>query len=190
MRQLVAAAPPEHAELLVVLAWSGRRPKAIFHLRVQDCARLIDMTLPRAQRLAYRRADKGGEGRGWGPVAEPAYRVILDRLDELGDAPGDAVLWTAPRGGPLVSTTWPKTFNRIAAAAGVDDVRTYDLRKHARAQALRHLGNHEAILYSGHKTVDVFVRNYAYALEGNAEEAAAWIGWTPGALRVVEDTRD
>jgi hypothetical protein len=64
---------------------------------------------------------------------------------------------------------------------------TYDLRKHACAQILAAVGNPtEAILYSGHKTVEVFMRNYAYAIEGREVPSSA-IGWAKPALRLVEE---
>ncbi len=185
VRALIAAAGP-YRDLVEVFAWSGRRPVAVFALRVRDCTRLVDPALPRDARLVYWRADKGGESTGWGPVTEPTYQAINRRLAQLGEAPPEQLLWTSPTGRPLASTSWPKTFARIAEAAGVENVATYDLRKHACAQILRAVGTPtDAIRFTGHKTVEMLLRTYAYALEGNAEERAASIGWTPAPLRAV-----
>ncbi len=177
----------EHRGLVEVLAWSGRRPVAIFALRVGDVERLVTPGLARRDRQVHWRRDKGGHGRGLAPVTEPAYQAIRARALELQGQPPDTLLWTTPTGRPWASTSWPKTFAGIAAAAGIDDVVSYDLRKHACAQLLRHLGSPvEAIRYSGHKTVEMFLRVYAYALE-SAEERAETIGWTPAPLQLVED---
>lgn len=193
VRRLVDAAPPEYSELVVVLAWSGRRPVAIFDLRLEDLDRLFLPGLAREERLVFWRADKGGEATGWGPVTEPTFQALRRRalaLQEQG-APRTARLWTTATGKPLASTSWPKTFAKIATAAGVENVVSYDLRKHACAQLLRQIGNAaEAIKYSGHKTVEMFLRVYAYALEGGAEARAEHIGWTPQALRLVKGEPD
>lgn len=185
VRRLVDAAG-EYQGLVEVLAWSGRRPVAIFALRLGDVSRLLEPGLKRSERLVRWRRDKGGHGRGWAPVTEPAYQALRARALELQGQPPDTLLWTTATGKPLSSTSWPHTFAAIAAAAEVEDVVSYDLRKHACAQLLRHLGSPvEAIRYSGHKTVEMFLRVYAYALE-SAEERAETIGWTPAPLQLLE----
>lgn len=174
--------------LLVELeAWSGRRPVALFGARVSDCVRVMDDTLPRKERQMFWRRDKGGRRTGWGKLTDPAYEAIRRRVQELGDVPGDTLLWTQPNGKPWASSTWPKRFAKIAAAAGVPNVVFYDLRKHACAQLLRALGNaHEAIEYSGHKTVETFMKNYAYALD-DGDGPAPRIGWRPAPLRILKE---
>jgi hypothetical protein len=187
--RLIDAAGP-HRTLVQVFAWSGRRPVAIFALRVRDCLRVIDDTLPRNDRQAFWSRDKADEGTGWGKLTEPAYEAIRQRVRELGPGSGDRLLWTKDNGKPWASTDWPKAFRWIALRAGVAGVVTYDLRKHACAQILAATKSApEAILYSGHKTVEVFMRNYAYAVEGGEVPSSA-IGWTRPALRLVEANND
>lgn len=184
VRRLIAAAGELHS-LLTVLAWSARRPKAIFALRVRDCSRVADMSVPRSRRLVYWSEDKDDERIGWGPVTEPTYQALLARLEELGDVDEDTYLWQRPCGKPWASTNWAKPFRRIAAAAGVRGVTTYDLRKHACSQIKRFTGSSDVTIeYSGHKSTQTLDRFYTYALD-SAEEAASRIGWTPPALKAV-----
>lgn len=186
--RIIAAAREHERTLLTVLAWSGRRPKAIFAARVKDAVRLLDERLPRKDRLMYWRTDKGEEATGWGPVTGPAYEAIRERARELlaeGAAP-KALLWSSPSETAWKPSTWPKRFAKIAATSGVEDVTTYDLRKHACAQLLHRLGSaRDAIRYSGHLTVAVFLDTYAYAMEGSAEDMAERITWTPAPLTAL-----
>lgn len=86
---LLAAADVQGGEplwsVVTVLAWSGRRPIAVFAATHGDCSRVLDQELPRAERLMYWTQDKGGVGRGWGPLTEPAFRAIavVASADEL-----------------------------------------------------------------------------------------------------------
>lgn len=174
-------------ELVETLAWSGRRPVALFSLTVGDCRRLVDPALGREQRLVYFRRDKADRGRGWAPLTEPAYRSILARLQAIGEAEPDRLVWQTYRGLEHRSDSFRNLFHRrVAEAAEIEDVRPYDLRKHACAQLLRTFGNpHECIRFTGHKTVEVFLRDYAYAM-GDAEKMASRVGWTPAALKVLD----
>jgi integrase len=183
-RIVVAAGELGHRDLVEMLAWSGRRPIAIFGLRVMDCARVMDDDLPRNERRAWYEQDKADEGVGWGRLTDPAYDAIRRRVRALGDVSPETLLWSRPHGGAWSSEDWPKTFARIARLAKVPNVVTYDLRKHACAQILAAVGNPKvAIEYTGHRTVEMLLTRYAYVL--GERSAGIRIGWTPEPLRLA-----
>lgn len=187
VRRLIDAAPGHLRELLTVLAWSGRRPVAVFALHAEDCHRLVQPGLTREQRLVFWRRDKGQRRTGWGPVTEPVLRALRARLEVVTEGP----LWATTHGNPWSDQNWPPRFRRIAVASGVDNVQPYDLRKHGCAQLLRRLGDpHLCLPFTGHKTVQMFLTTYAYALPGSAEEHADSIDWTPEPLRLASGGED
>jgi len=173
---------PYLTNLLLVLAWSGRRPIAIFSARREDCERLIDVALPRSQRLMFWREDKGGVGRGYGPVPEPAYRALLGQYEATSHLPRDARLFTSSTGrGWYVENLW-KHFQACADAAGVETTQPYDFRRFAVTQIMRAVRGQirEVMAYTGHTQPETVLR-YLYAEHESAESAAEGIGWTPAA---------
>lgn len=170
--------------LLTVLAWSGRRPVAVFGARRRDCERLLDTSLPRADRLMFWAQDKAGVGRGLGPVTEPALQAIVDRAQRVTD-PG-ALLWTTARGLPWTPERLSRVFDRIAARAGVEDVQPYDLRRFAVTQILAEAQGQIAVAqqYTGHRSTRALLR-YLYAPQGAAEALAQAIGWSSPELVVT-----
>jgi integrase len=167
-------------ELVTALAWTGRRPVAIFAIRRKHCVRLLDPKLPRRARLLWWDADKGGRERGWGPLTEPAYEAIVRRLETMEDQDPDALLWRTPTGLAYDSVRISRTFARVVARAGLAEVEPYDLRRYACTRILAAVGNRlkVAIRYTGHRRVETLLR-YVYDDVHEAEEAASRIGWTP-----------
>lgn len=166
--------------LTALLAWTGRRPVAVFHAHVEDCARV-------ASHLMYWRRDKGGEARGWGPISMPARLAIEARLLE---APRSGVLCPNSYGHPHNAAHWADYWQpRINEAAELADVAAYDLRRFACTTVMEHCrGNtHKAIEFTGHKDPKTLMR-YLYAHRGEAEDLAPRIDWTPAPLALVEAT--
>lgn len=192
VERLIAAArrdeTPGLDSLLAVMAWSGRRPVAIFGLTRADCIRVIDDTLPRRDRLAYFSRDKGGRSRGWAPLAEPAYQALRAWLEE---SPwSDGFVWRRTHGQPWTSEDLNRPFHRCRARAKLDDVQPYDLRRFACTQILATLRSAKlAMPYTGHRTVASLYR-YVYAEQGVAEDAAERIGMERAPLRLVEGVGD
>ncbi len=102
--------------LIEVLAWSGRREIAVFALTRGDCGRLVDGT-PRAEAFAHFARDKGGVSTGWGPLTDPAYQAIRNRLAVLGDVPPETLLWTSPSGIQWHCVLFHQQFMPLAEAA-------------------------------------------------------------------------
>ena len=169
---------PDTGWLLQTLAWSGRRPVAVLALEVEDVAKLRDQNLPRAEQLVFWRRDKGGIGRGWGPVAEPAREALCARAEQV----EEGRLWRISTAASL----WGAV-RRAAARAGLSDVQPYDLRRFAVTQILRacHGQVRIAMRFTGHRQTQTLLR-YAYDHAGAAESLAARIGWTPEPLTLVE----
>lgn len=187
-RLFLADPPPPrgYGSLLTTLAWTGRRPVAVFAARVEDCARLLDERLPRSQRLMFWREDKGGVGRGWGPVPEPAYHALRERAQQLAGQP-EARLWLSPQDLPWTPVRLSRKLERIAGRAGVADIVPYDLRKFAITEILAEVRGQTAVArrYTGHRSDRALLR-YVFARPGEAEAAASRIGWGPAELRAVE----
>lgn len=170
--------------LFTVLAWSGRRPVAVFASTHGDCSRVLDKVLPRRGRLMYWTTDKAGVGRGWGPLTDPAYRAIA--AIARADAPAEDPLWRTATGGDWTAIKLNRVFARIAAAAGVGDVQPYDLRRFAVTRILASVGGQVAVAqrFTGHRTVASLLR-YAYAPQEEAETAAPEIGWSAPRLALA-----
>jgi hypothetical protein len=176
--------PARHASglgwLWQVLAWSGRRPVAILAVEVDDLSRLLDDSLPREQQLVRWTRDKGGVGRGYAPVTEPAREALIARAREV----GAGRLWDLAAAKAL-----HRPLRRCAALAEVDDVQPYDLRRFAVTRILAACGGEggirAAMRFTGHTQPSTLL-HYAYEQPGEAEAVAERIGWTPQPLRLVE----
>lgn len=167
--------------LLQTLAWSGRRPVAVLDLEVDDVSRLFDPSIRRKEQLVRWRRDKGGEGLGLGPVTEPARAALIARAGEV----VEGRLW--PHLTDSVDVA--RVLGRVSEAAGVPDVQPYDLRRFGATQILAQCGSKlkVAMEYTGHRRAETLLR-YIFAAEGEAEQFAARIGWSP--LRAAADDTD
>lgn len=163
--------------LLTVLAWSGRRPVSVFAATHGDCARVLAAELPRTAQLMHWSTDKGGVGRGWGPLTDPAWHAIRAVADR--DQLADELLWRTSYGGEWTAVRMQRVLQRVARLAKVEGVQLYDLRRFAITRILAAVGGQVAVAqrYTGHRTVQSLLR-YAYATVDEAEEAAPTIGWT------------
>ena len=92
-------------------------------------------------------------------------------------------LWTRVRGGELNGSTVSRWMAVYAERAGLQDVQTYDLRRHACMQILkaRSWDCEEAMQFTGHASAQTLLR-YVYAPQRAAEDGAHEITWT---LRVL-----
>jgi integrase len=172
--------------LLTVLAWSGRRPVAVFAATHGDCRRVLDDALPRVERLMFWAVDKGGVGRGWGPLTDPAYHAIraIADADQLSTEP----LWRTGYDNEWTAVRMARVLERVTERAGVEGVQLYDLRRRAITRILDGVGGlvARAQRYTGHRTVQSLLR-YVYAEQGEAESAAPSIGWSAPQLAAVEE---
>jgi len=176
---------PLAGRLLTFLAWCPARPREILALTREDCARVVDVALPRVERLVRFRRTKGGEGRGWRPLTQPALEVLVEHLAEPSASPW---LWPAVEdpSRPLSYAVLYDWLRKAATWAGVADVLPYDLRKFGAGRILRATGPADTIRYTGHRDVRTFLTWYAQGAAGEAEAAAEHIGWTPAPLALVE----
>jgi len=189
--RLVAAASamrPAFGRLVLFLAWCPRRPVAIFDIRREDCARIVDPTVRRRDAKLYVRRDKAGRGRGWCPLTEPALQVLREHLAAMEDTAPGARVWTSSTGRPLDTALLAEPFRRAVKAAGIGATNPYDLRKFGAVRVHAATGNlHVTAEYTGHQDVHTLLARYLSAPQGAADEMASRITWAPAALRVVED---
>ncbi len=185
VRQILAAADEDKRDgfgsLVQMLAWSGRRPVAVFDMRVRDCSRL-------ESDLAYFDRDKGGESRGWGPLTAPAKDALERRVLELSDTEPDQLLWPRDCGKVYCTESIRQPWQRVRDRTGLQDVNVYDLRKFAATRIYRVTGCIRTTMqFTGHRSPKTLLDHYIYAEQGAAELAAPRIGWTPAALTVVQE---
>lgn len=108
--RLLAAADPQAQPLIACLAETGTRFSEATALRCED---LLVFRTPPAIRVvrAWKQDDKGrwyiGPTKGRERRTVPVAQRLIDRLLPLAlDRPGDALLFTAPRGGRIVHSNW------------------------------------------------------------------------------------
>lgn len=156
--------------LVSVLAWSGRRPVAIWGLRYRDCSRLHEG-------LVYWVKDKGGEGRGWSPISQGA-RAALEQLLERRPGIGARLVFEGWGGQALTTDHFGRYWmHTLTEAAGLSDVTAYDLRRHACTAIVEAcLGNlRTAMEFTGHTHPETLLR-YLYAPRDAALNIASEIG--------------
>ncbi len=172
--------------VLLFLAWCPRRPIAVFALTRADCARALDETVSRKAVQLQIRRDKAGRGRGLCPLAEPALNVLREQLSAMADTRPEALVWTSARGRPLNASLVSPQLRRAAAAAGLEDVNLYDLRKFG--ASVIYAKTHDLEItraYTGHEDVHTLLARYISPQRGTAEDLAVRLTWTAPALRMV-----
>lgn len=182
---------PGYSTLMQMHAWSGRRPIAVFGIRVRDCGRIVAPGLKRRDRLMYYDQDKGGRSLGWGPLTEPALEAVRARLAELGPfVHADQLLWPNLAGRMWNTRQFWASFQTVAERAEIADVQPYDLRRFA---CTRIVGQTRtlaiAIRYTGHESIQTLLR-YVYDEVNEAEEVAGRIGWAPRLELVGDDAEE
>lgn len=186
--RLISAGAEVHpwlGRLIQFLAWCPRRPVALLEVRRADCVRILDEDLPRDERLLLIRADKGGIGRGWCPVSEPARQALAAQLEQLEDRSPEARVWSSAQGRPLSASLLAPSLRRAARAAGVADVTVYDLRKFGASKIYALTGDlHVTQRFTGHADVRTLF-HYVSTWSGTAERAAPLLTWSAPPLRVV-----
>ena len=163
--QLVATAAqnrPHLARLLTFMGWCPRRPVAIFALRRQDCVRALNERYD-GNDLLYFEKDKGGVGRGWGPLLPEARALLQEHLrDTLG--PPDEVIFKSATGKPYTAGILAAVLRYLNPKAGILDVHPYDLRKLAAVRAYHATGSKlkATCRFTGHKDAVVLLRHYLF----------------------------
>lgn len=179
VRALIASAEaiPRHGDkigsLVAFMAWSGRRPVAIFNLRDDQ----VDLE----QGRAYFSRDKGGEARGWSPLTQAAAEVLAGRLEVRR---GKGWLWPTRQHNAYTLPFWRESYwDRIRDGSGVLDVQPYDLRRFACTRIVEGCrGNLKlAVRFTGHRDEKTLLR---YLQPVGELEAAKRIGWTPEVVEI------
>jgi integrase len=154
---------PELGHLFGFLGWCPRRPVAIFALRRQDVVRALDPSY-RGNDLVYFEKDKGGVGRGWGPLLPEARQILQDHLEGTIGPPEELVFRTFHKR-PFDSNAANLMLRRyLGPRAKVADVHPYDLRKLAAVRAYEAVGRSlkATCRFTGHKQPEVLLRRYLF----------------------------
>jgi integrase len=163
--------------MIEFLAWCPRRPVAVWALRRRDCARVLDASLTRDEQLVYFARDKGGVGRGWGPITETAREVLVAQLEATTGEPDDLV-WRSRGGRAWYPALVFEPFKAACERAEVRDVQIYDLRKFACSRVYdAHPNVYVVQKYSGHRDIRALIERYLSASKVEAAALAGSIGW-------------
>ena len=178
---LVDHTDPRYRPAVWLLVLAGLRTSELCGLRVCD----VDWT-KKTITITEVQMWVTGELVVKGPKTESGYRTIplpawlVDQLEEVlrertertGVVPSRTDrIFQSPRGKPLVDHTVWKIINRARLAAGLEQVRPYDLR-HSHASLLIELGAHPKAISErmGHSEIGVTMNVYGHLFEG-AQEA-------------------
>lgn len=199
----------ELVRALEVLYWLPARPSEIVGnggtdpatgerrnpgLSVGDCA-LLTQPLPRRDQKVRFGKTKGGEGRGFRPITEPARLALLAQLATRPKDP-DALVWPGARGedGPMGHSALKRVLaeaieahNATRGATRIEPIQLYDLRRHAITEVLREVSWNlkAACRYTGHQNPLTLVR-YARLDDEEVDDLAGQIGWRTPHLQVVK----
>jgi integrase len=175
---LAEAAGPRHRTLVLAAAYTGLRWGEITGLRIQR----LDL-LRRTLTVSEAASEVRGEVTWKEPKTQASRRsVVLPRFlcDELSAHLAEypvgvnALVFTAPKGGPLRRTNFRR---RIWIPAtrdmGLEGVRFHDLR-HTHAAMLIAQGEHPKVIQSrlGHASISTTLDRYGHLFEGLDEAAA------------------
>lgn len=162
----LAAALGAQGDIVTLLAYTGVRWGELTALRVEDVdlarrrLRVVRSITPVAGR-PVEGPPKSRAGRRLVPIADPAARVLADRI---AGRDGQALAVTSPRGGTLSATNWRRQvkWNENTRALGLARLRPHDLR-HTYASLARAAGADLKLIQKtmGHSSITVTAHTYA-----------------------------
>lgn len=174
---------PSLARFLQFLAHCPRRPIAYADLRRGGVKRALDSGYA-GNDLAYFEKDKGGVGRGWGPLLPEARAALTEHLkDTIG--PDDGLVWTSPQGSTWTANKINSMLRYLCLKAEVAATTAYDLRKYAAVVAYRRCDRSlkATMRFTGHKDAMTLLRHYLFDED---DLVAAAVAGTPSLSRAKD----
>jgi integrase len=147
-----------------LLALTGSRPKELFQSRWKDFDLDAGVWTKPAQTVKQKRTHR--------VTIRPEAVAVLKRIKEnnFGAEPGAYVFPSSGATGRL--TTLKNYAKAVFAAAGVEDVRVYDLRKAFISRLVASGADLRTVMsITGHTQVNVLMRHYANVMDGKQKEA-------------------
>jgi integrase len=162
--EAIAQKPGQSGDAMRLLALTGSRPKELFQSRWKDFDLDAGVWTKPAQTVKQKRTHR--------VTIRPEAVAVLKRIKEnnFGAEPGAYVFPSSGATGRL--TTLKNYAKAVFAAAGVEDVRVYDLRKAFISRLVASGADLRTVMsITGHTQVNVLMRHYANVMDGKQKEA-------------------
>jgi integrase len=178
VERLVDEMPPQYRALALVGAYAGLRWGEAVGLRRRDIdplrsrIRVTSTAVELRGRVTLGNEPKTTRSKRSVPVARSVMRRLEQHLSEYVDPASDALVFTAPTGGPLFRA-WGRTVLRPAVLrASLDDITFHGLR-HSFVAIMVAAGCNvrEVSEWAGHNSVAFTLTRYGGLFEDNADDA-------------------
>jgi integrase len=178
VERLVDEMPRQYRALVLVGAYAGLRWGEAAGLRRRDIdpmrsrIRITSTAVELRGHVALDNEPKTTRSKRSVPVARSVMRQLEQHLSEFVDSTGDALVFTAPAGGPLFRS-WGRTVLRPAVLrAGLDDITFHGLR-HSFVAIMVAAGCNvrEVSEWAGHNSVAFTLTRYGGLFEDGADAA-------------------
>jgi integrase len=177
------AAPGREADLIRLLYLTGSRPKELLSARWSDFILETSPDLPSiwekpALTVKQRRKHKVELS----DLAAATFKRMRDsHNDDIAKKKyKDGWVFPSRRGDDKHLTTYKKFWSKVATVAGLEDARTYDLRKSFASRILASGANiGTAMQLTGHTQAAIFLKHYVKPMQGKQTEALARVQWVP-----------
>jgi integrase len=178
VERLVDEISPQYRALVLVGAYAGLRWGEAAGLRRRDIdplrsrIRVTSTAVELGGRVTFDNEPKTTRSKRSVPVARSVMRRLEQHLSEFVDPTSDALVFTAPAGGPLFRS-WGRTILRPAVLrAGLDEITFHGLR-HSFVAIMVAAGCNvrEVSEWAGHNSVAFTLTRYGGLFEDNADAA-------------------
>jgi integrase len=178
VERLVDEIHPQYRALVLVGAYAGLRWGEAAGLRRRDIdplrsrIRVMSTAVELRGRVTFDNEPKTTRSKRSVPVARSVMRRLEQHLSEFVDPTSDALVFTAPAGGPLFRS-WGRTILRPAVLrAGLDEITFHGLR-HSFVAIMVAAGCNvrEVSEWAGHNSVAFTLTRYGGLFEDNADAA-------------------
>jgi integrase len=162
----LARRPGSSSDAMRLLYLTGSRPKELFRAKWQDIDLAEGIWTKPAQTVKQRRLHRV-------QLQNAALAVLRRMLEDMDKEPKpDDYVFPSPRPGKDEHLTTIKHFaTSVFKAAGVKDVRPYDLRKAFASRLVASGADLKTVMsLTGHTQVNVLMRHYAQLMDGKQKE--------------------
>ena len=178
VERLVDEMPRQYRALVLVGAYAGLRWGEAAGLRRRDIdpmrsrIRITSTAVELRGHVTLDNEPKTTRSKRSVPVARSVMRRLEDHLSEFVDSTGDALVFTAPAGGPLFRSWGRNVLRPAVLRAGLDDITFHGLR-HSFVAIMVAAGCNvrEVSEWAGHNSVAFTLTRYGGLFEDNTDAA-------------------